>query len=615
MKPSLYILTLLFLLLPPLASGATLHVPSQYATIQEAINAASTTDTVMIANGTYTGTGNKNLEFYGKAITVQSSNGPDNCIIDCQSSGRGAYFHHNEGRGTVLKGVTIRNGNMPGGTGNGGGIYIASNCSPTITECRITNCSAGNNGGAVFGDASCNPSIYDTYISNNGALRGAGVSSAGGEFVACKVFYNSAASGANFSHGGGFYLTGSTVVTDCEIAFNDADSGGGIEIIGTHDLINCLFHGNTALSDQTDQGGGAAYATNADATFSSCTFSGNDAMDGCTLFNSMSDVTMINCIIWDSASNGFASSGGNTLCSYSNVRRTSGVFPGTGNINADPLFVSGPLGTYYLSQTAAGQASNSPCFNTGSTSAVAICFNGYAGGSGPIMVCMDSRTTRTDDGYDIGTVDMGYHYRLSASPPTATPTRTPTLTPTRTPSRTPTLTPTTAPGDPTNTPLPTRTPTPIPTRTPTYTPTHRPTSTPTTAPGDPTNTPLPPTPTPECETLGCTVMMPTDNFHPGDPCFCDVTICNPGAETYPDVPVFVILDVYGSYFFAPSFSEFDFYLRTIVPGAETIAVLPSFTWPEGAGSASGMMWYAAMTNAEVTDLFGSFGSFQFGWSE
>jgi hypothetical protein len=65
------------------------------------------------------------------------------------------------------------------------------------------------------------------------------------------------------------------------------------------------------------------------------------------------------------------------------------------NIDDDPLFVSGPLGDYYLSQIAAGQAADSPCVDTGSDTAANL--------------GLDTRTTRTDHIGDSGTVDMGYH--------------------------------------------------------------------------------------------------------------------------------------------------------------------------------------------------------------
>jgi hypothetical protein len=65
------------------------------------------------------------------------------------------------------------------------------------------------------------------------------------------------------------------------------------------------------------------------------------------------------------------------------------------NINADPLFVSSEGFDYFLSQTAAGQPSNSPCVDAGSDTAVNL--------------GLDQRTTRTDLAPDSGIVDMGYH--------------------------------------------------------------------------------------------------------------------------------------------------------------------------------------------------------------
>ncbi len=142
-----------------------------------------------------------------------------------------------------------------------------------------------------------------------------------------------------------------------------------------------------------------------------------------------------------------------------------------------------------------------------------------------------------------------------------------------------------------------------------------PTFTPT-PPDVPTYTPTSevPTPTPTepaCTVLGCTIVMPGDAFHAGDDFYISVDICNPSQETVNDVPLFVILEVYGTYFFAPQFNDYGFYNHTLMPGLETMAVLDTFTWPDaGSGEAT---WYAAMTNAEVTMLYGVMDIFPFSW--
>lgn len=228
--------------------------------------------------------------------------------------------------------------------------------------------------------------------------------------------------------------------------------------------------------------------------------------------------------------------------------------------------------------------------------------------------------------------------------PTRTPTRTPTMsssmTPTRTPTRTPTgvstSTPTGVPGTPTPTATPTMTPSPTPTVTPSLTPTVTQTMTPTvtstitptitpthsipTETPPPTETPAVPTPTmtpePSCDATGATVWMPAHMFRAGDACSCIVTACNATGSIMTGYPLFVILDVYGSYFFAPSFGSFDHYLSdypSFEPGLTEITVLPAFDWPSGVGSANNIIWYAAFTDPAMTALFGSMSSWSFGW--
>ena len=139
-------------------------VPSVYATIQAGIDAAMAGDTVIVEPNIYTGTGNKNLDFDGEAITVRSTNPNDplvvaSTVIDCENSGRGFYFHSGEGPNSVISGLTITNGYVY--DANGGGIYC-SGSSPTIRNCTITgNRADGRNGnGCGSGDPGCELRVF-----------------------------------------------------------------------------------------------------------------------------------------------------------------------------------------------------------------------------------------------------------------------------------------------------------------------------------------------------------------------------------------------------------------------------------------------------------------------
>lgn len=65
-----------------------LSVPSNYATIQQAFDAAVSRDTVLVAPGAYV----ENINFLGKAITVKSQSGPGTTVIDGNKAGSVASF-------------------------------------------------------------------------------------------------------------------------------------------------------------------------------------------------------------------------------------------------------------------------------------------------------------------------------------------------------------------------------------------------------------------------------------------------------------------------------------------------------------------------------------------
>ena len=232
------------------------------------------------------------------------------------------------------------------------------------------------------------------------------------------------------------------------------------------------------------------------------------------------------------------------------------------------------------------------------------------------------------------------HYAIRARRVEATPTATPTgefpgtntPIPTHSPTSTPTPVDQTATPSPTFTPVPTLTPTPSPyptstptpvdqtaTPSPTFTPV--PTLTPTPSPY-PTSTPTPvdqtatptPTPTPTPLVTGVTITMPTHHFRPGDACYCTVIVTNGEPGSLNDNPLFLILDVYGVLFFGPSFThDADWYPGPWPSGDTRVEAIPAFIWPETGTSATGIIWYAALTDPAVTRIIGDWDTWEFGW--
>jgi flagellar hook protein FlgE len=111
-------------------------VPQEYDNIQAAINDCVDGDIVMVADGVYTGQGNRDIDLHGKAIVVKSENGPECCTIDCGGNDndfhRGFRLQGGEDEASVIDGFTITNGHAP----TGGGIYCVRS-QPTIQNCKI----------------------------------------------------------------------------------------------------------------------------------------------------------------------------------------------------------------------------------------------------------------------------------------------------------------------------------------------------------------------------------------------------------------------------------------------------------------------------------------------
>ena len=107
--------------------------------------------------------------------------------------------------------------------------------------------------------------------------------------------------------------------------------------------------------------------------------------------------------------------------------------------------------------------------------------------------------------------------------------------------------------------------------------------------------------------------MPGAPLPPRRPLRPDRHDLQPRPRRHGEHPLFVVLDVYGDYFFAPAWNAYGYTFVEVTPGTRTLEIIPPFTWPPDAGTADGLYFYAALTNLARTELFGAYGSWGFGW--
>ena len=144
------------------AGAATIAVPADFPTIQAGIAAANDGDTVLVAPGTYV----ENIDFLNKSISVESSAGPAETVIDGNNNGSAVSINNGAGRFSIpqlLQGFTIRNGN-----GDFGGGVAVSLASPTIRG-NIFDSNhqpVGYFGGGIGGD-NASPLVEQNTFQNN----------------------------------------------------------------------------------------------------------------------------------------------------------------------------------------------------------------------------------------------------------------------------------------------------------------------------------------------------------------------------------------------------------------------------------------------------------------
>ena len=174
------------------AGCSDLHVPTDYPTIQQAINVAQPGSRIIVAPGTY----REQISLQGKEITIIGSGGAAVTTIDGEGL-RTVVLGAGEPASCEIRGITIANGRHVGDSG-GGGVMLEQSSA---------------------------------------------------RFVQCRFIANSADGQALWSGGGHFSLGGNPVIEDCYFAMNrgrNQSSGSAIYHYGggTLTVRRCRFDGN-----------------------------------------------------------------------------------------------------------------------------------------------------------------------------------------------------------------------------------------------------------------------------------------------------------------------------------------------------------------------------------
>lgn len=278
--------------------GATFVVPTDFPTIQGAIDASQDGDTVLVRPGTYF-----EVLTVQVGITIRSTDGATTTIVDGTGLTSSVITTQNSNRPVLIEGLTVR-----GGEGSplptclapdvfpilGGGLY-AFGVELTIRDCRFVE-----NGHAVHGVYAGGAAYFENSIvrientefrdngrevnENNQVLFGAGIAACG--FPEDIVIDNCLFQGnGRAGFGGGMFLDSSNglnvLVTNTTFHENRAAFGGGSGVLlrlgGTIEFNECNFDANTA-----SHGGGLWLSSITDG-FVTClnsTFSRNDGSHG-----------------------------------------------------------------------------------------------------------------------------------------------------------------------------------------------------------------------------------------------------------------------------------------------------------------------------------------------
>jgi len=280
--------------------------PADFNTIQGAVDAAASGDTIQIFPGIYS----ESVEIWDKVLTIQKvkSGAAGDVIIDGTGLDTQALIYvAPNNHGTAISNITFQNSPNKG-------LWLDHCNDSSVSDCTIQYNSLG---GMSF--SGLNASISNCKILNNTGSNAIGIQY--GHIDSCFIEGNTQGSGGSYS-GGIRVDSGNITVTNSIIANNHFGGGGGISMYySTINVVNSTLVNNSCGAIRINGG----------------------------------SFEIENSILWG---NDNMVCGGTTAFINNSCLQES--WPGDSNIVSDPLFSNTTL--FMISE-------NSPCINTGSNAA------------------------------------------------------------------------------------------------------------------------------------------------------------------------------------------------------------------------------------------------------